>query len=77
MTGIQTKHLLTRRLACPLTGARSLCALLWLPRVFMTVCADGVMDEARRERRIGKPAQQAAYMECQEACDIDDSGGSS
>ncbi len=61
VNGIQTKHLLTRPQACPLTGAESLCALLWLARGFVTVCAGGVTGAARRERRIGEPAQQAAW----------------
>ena len=55
MNGIQTKHLLTRPRACPLTGAELLCALLWLARVFATVCAGGVTGAARRERRINEP----------------------
>ena len=71
---MHSMHLLTRPQACPLTGAKSLCALLWLARVFVTVCAGGVMGAARRERRTGEPAQQAALTECMEACDDDDSG---
>ena len=43
----------------------------------MTVCAGGITGAARRERHIGEPAQQAAYMECQETCDGDDGGESS
>ena len=44
-------------LACPLTGAVLFCALLWLARMFMTVCAGGVhvTGAARRERRIDEP----------------------
>ena len=58
MHGVQARHLLIRHQAYPLTGAKLLCVLLWLSWVFVHVCAGGVTGEARRERRIGEPAQQ-------------------
>ena len=41
-------------------AARTVGGVLWLARVFMTMCAGGVTVAARRDQHIGKPAQQAA-----------------